>query len=236
MSKILAIIPARGGSKRIPGKNKQKLGGKELVRYAIEASLASSRITQVVLSSDDADILAIGKTYDQLISLERPAEISGDLAPAITYVQDTLNRLPAEYNYVVIIQPSSPFTQPEDIDATLDLLVDSDANSAVSVMKLDHAIQPAKLKTLSESGVLHPYLEEEAGRMAAHELPELYVRNGSVYAATTASIREGNIIGPICLAYEMPRERSVDINDPIDFEFAEFLMKRKQGDLKVATL
>lgn len=232
MSKILAIVPARGGSKRIPGKNKQKLAGKELVRYAIEAALASSKITQVVLSSDDADILAIGKSYDQLISLERPAEISGDLAPAITYVQDTLSRLPTEYDYVVIIQPSSPFTQSEDIDATLDLLVNSTADSAVSVMKLDHAIQPAKLKTLAEDGVLHPYMEEEAGRMAAHELPELYVRNGSVYAATNASIQQGNIIGPTCLAYEMSRERSVDINDPIDFEFAEFLLKKAHGPQK----
>ncbi len=222
---ILGIIPARGGSKRIPGKNKRKLGGKELVRYSIESSLSSKEITDIVLSSDDDGILKIGEEYQDLICLKRPQNISDDLAPAITYVNHVIESLSKEYDIVVIIQPTSPFTLGEDIDNTIKLLCNSDADSSVSIMKLDHAIHPVKLKTL-QGFELKPFIEEESGRMAAHELPELFVRNCSVYASKISSIRSGNIIGDKCLGFEMPRERSIDINDPIDFEFAEFLIKK----------
>lgn len=221
--KILGIIPARGGSKRIPGKNKKKLDGKELVRYAIESTLSSKEITDFVLSSDDDEILKIGEDYQNLICLKRPTNISDDLAPAITYVNHVIETLSKEFDIVVIIQPTSPFTLGEDIDNTIRLLYNSDADSSVSIMKLDHAIHPVKLKTL-QNLELKPFLEEESGRMAAHELPELFVRNCSVYASRINSIQSGKIIGDKCLGFEMPRERSLDINDPIDFEFAKFLI------------
>ncbi|HMU05917.1 MAG TPA: acylneuraminate cytidylyltransferase family protein, partial [Saprospiraceae bacterium] len=86
-SKVLAIIPARGGSKRIPNKNKKKLGGKEMIRYAIDAALNSKLLTSIVISSDDEEILDISKTYSNIIPIVRPNDISGDKAPAITYVQ-----------------------------------------------------------------------------------------------------------------------------------------------------
>ncbi len=222
---ILGVIPARGGSKRVKGKNKKKLAGKELIRYAIEATLASKKITQIVVSSDDDDILSIAKEYANVLALRRPEEISGDKAPAITYMQHALSVIDSEFDYTVIIQPSSPFTLGEDIDQTINLLIEGEGDSSVSVMQLDHAIHPVKLKTL-ENDVLIPFLEEENGRMAAHELPEIYVRNCSVYVSSIELINEGEIIGNKCLGYVMPRERSIDINDPIDFEFAEFLMKK----------
>ncbi len=223
--KILGIIPARGGSKRIPGKNKKKLGGKELVRYAIESALESKEITDFVLSSDDDDILTIGADYSRLNCLKRPDDISGDKAPAITYVKHAIDVLQSDFDYVVIIQPTSPFTTGSDIDNTIRLLYDSEADSSVSVMKLDHAIHPIKMKTMA--GVrLDPFLEEEGGRMAAHELPELYVRNCSVYVSTRQNVEQGRIIGDHCLGYVMPRERSIDINDPIDFEFANFMLSK----------
>ena len=226
--KIIGIIPARGGSKRIPGKNKKKLAGKELVRYAIEAALNSNLLTTVVLSSDDKDILKIGREYDNIKVINRPEEISGDEAPAITYVNHVLECLQESFDIVVIVQPSSPFTLPQDIDGTIQLLMKNvQADSAASIMKLDHAIHPVKLK-VKDGDVLHPYLEEEAGRMAAHQLPELFVRNCSVYVSWIACIEKGKIIGDNCLGYEMPRERSLDINDPIDFEFAEFMIKRNE--------
>jgi len=221
----LGIIPARGGSKRIPGKNKKKLVGKELIRYVIEAAITSNLLDQIVVSSDDADILRIAEEYPQIIPIKRPSEISGDTAPAITYVQHALSLFAEKYDLVVIVQPSSPLTLGEDIDNTIQLLVNSDVDSSVSVMHLDHAMHPIKLKTMS-GDLLLPYVEKERGRMAAHELPELFVRNGSVYVSTIETIRSGRIIGEKCLGYKMPRERSIDINDPIDFEFAEFILKK----------
>jgi len=228
--RILGIIPARGGSKRIPGKNKKKLGGKELVRYAIESALDSKEITEFVLSSDDDDILRIGSDYKNLTCIKRPVAISGDKAPAITYVKHAIGVLKKDFDYIVIIQPTSPFTTGEDIDNTIRILYDSDADSSVSVMKLDHAIHPIKMKTMAGSK-LNPFLEEEDGRMAAHELPELYVRNCSVYVSTIKNIDQGKIIGDHCLGYVMPRERSIDINDPIDFEFANFILQKSQNQV-----
>lgn len=224
--KVLAIIPARAGSKRIKNKNKLKLAGKELVRYAIESALSAYLISTIAVNSDDEDILAIARGYEKIHSLRRPKSISGDRAKAITYVEHTLEKLEDSFDFVVIIQPTSPFTTGKDIDSTIKLLVENDADSAVSVVKLDHAIHPVKLKKMKNLELV-PFLEEEQGRMAAHELSELYVRNCSVYASTMQTIREGLIIGEKCLGYLMPRERSIDINDPIDFEFAEFLLNRK---------
>jgi CMP-N-acetylneuraminic acid synthetase len=222
--RVLTIIPARGGSKRVPGKNKRKLCGKELIRYVIEAALDSKLSNVILVSSDDEDILQLAAGYANLVCLKRPLEISGDEAPAITYVHHALESLKQEFDLVAIVQPTSPFTEGKDIDATIQLLLNSEADSSVSVMKLDHAIHPVKLK-VKEGDLLLPYMEEENGRMAAHELSELYVRNGSVYVSRIDTIKEGKIIGKVCLGYEMSRERSLDINDPIDFEFAEFIIK-----------
>lgn len=225
--RILTIIPARAGSKRVPGKNKKKLAGKELVRYAIEATLESQLSNMIVVSTDDEDISRIASGYSTIKCLKRPEEISGDRATAITYVQHALKEIREEFDFVAIVQPTSPFTLGSDIDNTIKLLLDSDADSSVSVMKLDHAIHPLKLK-VKEGDELLPFLEEEKGRMAAHELSELYARNGSVYVSTMDTIQKNQIIGDICLGYEMPRERSLDINDPLDFEFAEFIINRNE--------
>ena len=121
------------------------------------------------------------------------------------------------------MQPTSPFTTAGDIDATVALLERTKADSAVSVMELEHAVHPLKLKRMNEERRLLPYLEAEEGRMAAHELPRVYVRNGSVYATQRASIERGQILGDDCRGHLMPRSRSVDINDELDLRFAEFL-------------
>lgn len=226
-TRCLAIIPARGGSTRVPSKNKILLGDKTLVEYAIDAALGADLVDAVVVSSDDQDILDISKGYASVIALRRPAEISGNEALAITYVQHALDTIDEHFDMIVIVQPSSPFTLSIDIDNTISLLDGAkDCHSAVSVMALDHAIHPAKLKTLGDDRILSDLYENERGRMATHELPTVYVRNGSVYAASVDLISEGKIIGDRCRGYIMPRERSIDINDPIDLEFAEFMLTR----------
>lgn len=226
MLRTLAIIPARAGSKRLPHKNILQLGGRPLVEYVIIAALSSARLTRVVVSSDDTEVIEIARQIRSDLPLLRPEELSGDTAPAIEYVRHALAVLegdgPAYFEAVVILQPSSPLTLSDDIDATLCLLELTGADSAVSVVKVDHAIHPAKLKQI-EGDRLIGYFGEEHGRMAAHDLPELYVRNCAVYATRRAVIDAGKIIGADCRGYVMPRERSVDINDRLDFDFASFL-------------
>ncbi len=128
------------------------------------------------------------------------------------------------FDIVVILQPSSPLRTSEDIDASIQLLLDNpDADSAVSVVKLDHMVHPLKLKTL-EGNELRPFLEDEAGRFAAQDLPDVYVRNCAVYATWRRDLEtRPDVIGQKSLAYLMPPERSVDINEWVDFEFGEYL-------------
>ena len=197
------------------------------MRYAIEAALGSVLISDLVLTSNDQDILKIGTEYDELICIDRPEEISGDNALAITYVQHTLIELGNQYEIIVIVQPSSPLTSSQDIDGTIQLLLQCEkADSAVSVVKLDHAIHPFKMKYM-EGNELQPFIVEENGRMASHELPDIYVRNCSVYVSKISVIRDRRIIGEPCVGYIMSRERSLDINDEMDWMFAEWLVERK---------
>lgn len=230
---VLGIIPARAGSKRVPRKNVRRLAGKPLVAWIIEAARAARRLNRVVVSSDDAEVLAIAADYDPALVLERPAELADDRSPAIDYVQHALTTLETRgegpFDAVVILQPSSPLTTSADIDATVDLLAQSGADTAVSVMRLDHAVHPWKMKVL-EGDRLRAYVEEECGQMAAHELPEIYVRNCSVYATRRAAIDRGIVIGDDCRGYVMPRERSLDINDELDLAFAEFLLARAAAE------
>lgn len=222
--KVLGIVPARGGSKRVPGKNLRKLGGKELVARSLEVALGAKSLAAVALSSDDAQVLAIGARYPKVVCLKRPDAISGDTALAIEYVKHALAEVPGPFDAIAIIQPSSPFTLSADVDGTVAVLQGApEADSAVSVMKVDHAVHPVKLKRL-EGNKLVAYAEEERGRMAAHELADLYVRNCSVYVMRRATIEvKQSILGDDSRAYLMPRERSVDINDELDWKFAQFL-------------
>jgi CMP-N,N'-diacetyllegionaminic acid synthase len=229
--KILAIIPAREGSKRVLQKNFRPFASTTLTDITIQHGLQSKLITDIVLSSDSEEVLSIGRKYEGVISLERPEEFSTDTSPAIEFVRHTLSVLEPQkgytYDMVVILQPSSPLRFVEDIDKTIELLANNpDADSSVSVVKIDHMVHPVKLKVLKGEELL-PYIEEEKGRFAAHELPDVYVRNCAVYVTWRRDLEtRPDVIGKKSLAYVMPAETSADINSMMDFEFAEYLYKK----------
>ncbi len=228
---ILGIIPARAGSKRLPGKNLLPLAGKHLVEHTMAAALGSTTVDHWVVSSDDPGVLALADTHESLEALPRPESLSTDTSLAIDYVRHALahceNTGRPRFGTVVIIQVTSPFTTSEDIDATVTLLEQSDgADSAVSVAEIAFDRHPTKLKRM-DGDRLRPYFQQdEAGQMAAHQLPTIFARNGSVYASRRAVFDNGLIIGEDCRGYIMPRERSVDVNDRLDYEFACFLYER----------
>jgi len=229
--KILGIIPARRGSKRISGKNMKSLCGKPLTQYVIESTLHSSLLDNIVISSDDLDVLELAEQFNGIIPIRRPDELATDSSPAVDYVIHALDWMKKNkgqtFDIVAIIQPTSPLTLVQDIDATIQLLLNDDsADSAVSVVRLNQITHPFKLKIIKEQW-LKPFLKEEKIILQADELPDVYTRNGSVYVARINNIEKGIIAGEKCLAHTMPEERSIDINEPIDLEFAEFLLKRK---------
>lgn len=233
--RVLGIVPARAGSKRVPGKNLRLLSGRPLVAHALEAAVGASSLATVCLTSDSEAVLAVAAGFTSVVALRRPDSISTDTAPAIDYVNHALEVLEEErgharYDAIAIVQPSSPFTLASDVDAAVTLLERSvGADSAVTVMEVDHATHPVKLKRM-EGERLMPYLEAEGGRMAAHELPRLFVRNCSVYVSRRRTIEVlGSIVGEDSRGWVMPRARSIDINDELDFAFAEFLAARGSG-------
>jgi CMP-N,N'-diacetyllegionaminic acid synthase len=229
--RVLGIIPARGGSKRLPRKNLRPLGGKPLVARAIEMARAARSIDRLVVSSDDDEVLEIAAKYDSRLALQRPDELCTDTSLAIEYVRHALATLEkageSRFDAVAIVQASSPFTMPTDIDATIELLDTSGAECAVSVTEVSHDLHPLKFKTM-QGDRLFPYFAEEAGRMAAHDLPRVFVRNCSVYVTRRNTLDSGKIIGDDCRGYVMPRERSLDINDELDLAFAEFLLPARR--------
>ncbi len=231
--KVLGIIPARKGSKRIPNKNWKELNGKPLITYMIEAALSAKSLDKIVVSTDATEVVAVCKKYPSIEVVMRPEQLAGDESPAVDYVKQVLDVLKEKYqesyDMTVILQPTSPLTLGEDIDATVNCLIkDRQADSAVSVVKLNHMVHPYKLKVMKDS-VLLPFIEEENGRMAAHELPQVFVRNCAVYVSRVSVIDSNRIIGDHCIGHEMPESRSIDINDPLDFDFAEFLMLKNKG-------
>ncbi|MBK9109317.1 MAG: acylneuraminate cytidylyltransferase family protein [Saprospiraceae bacterium] len=231
MTEILAIIPARSGSKRLPGKNLRYLGAKTLVQYAMDAALESKSLSKIILSSDADVILELSLAYGpQICAIKRPEQISQDDSPAIEYVEHALQEMTmlghSFPDYVVIIQPSSPFTKGIDIDACIEAMEKLNADCAASVREIEFDLHPSKLKCIQE-GKLIPYFENEADKMARHLLQKVYVRNGSVYVSRMQLIQSGSILNNSCAAYIMPPERSLDINDALDWEFAEFMMNKQ---------
>jgi len=229
--KILGIIPARAGSKRIIGKNMKLLNGKPLSQYILEEAVKSDLLDDIVVSSDSQGVLDLAEGFERIIPVRRPDELCTDESPAIDYVKHTIAWMKKHhkkiYDIIVIMQTTSPLTLKEDIDGTIQLLLDSEkADSAVSIVKLNQVIHPYKLKKL-HNGYLKPFVKAEKFIRAASELPDVYTRNGSIYVFSPENVKKGIIAGDDCLAYIMPEERSIDINEHIDFEFAEFLMYKK---------
>ena len=228
---ILGVITARGGSKGIPGKNIKDLGGKPLIAWTILAAKNSQFLDYFLVSTDDAEIAEVSKKYDAPVPFMRPAELATDSAKSVPVVQHAVNWLKdnggREFDYVMILQPTSPFRTAEDIDASIEKIVDTGADSVMGMKKLVD-FSPAKLKILDGDRIL-PFLEDEWRESAARsELRDLYKRNCAIYLTKTELIMVGDLFGRDSRAYVMPEERSVDINTPFDFELAESLSKKQE--------
>lgn len=223
--KVLGIVPARAGSTRLLGKNMKPIGGRPLVEWAIEAARAAGSITRLVVSSDDPEVLEVAERLAPGSGLDRPEDLATAESPAIDYVRHALEVAEsdgARYDAVAIVQATSPFTTPQQIDDTIDLLRRTDADSAVTVIRLPHDLHPAKFKVL-DGDRLRPYLEDEVGRLRFQDLPPVYVRSGSVYVSSRRTIDRGDLLGDDSRASIIPRTLAIDINDEADYLYACFL-------------
>ena len=221
---FLAIIPARGGSKRLPRKNILDLCGKPLISWSIEAALKSKYISKVVVSSDDEEILNISSNFGADI-IKRPYELANDTATTFDAIKHTINNL-EKYDYIVLLQPTSPLRNEKHIDEAIELLEEKQADGIVSVCEMDHS--PLWSNTLPEDGNMRGFLREEILNKRSQDLEKYYRLNGAVYICKTDKLLENKsfFLKDNIFAYIMDKKNSIDIDEEIDFEIAKVLINK----------
>lgn len=226
--KILGVITARGGSKGIPRKNIKLLAGKPLIAYTIEATKKSKHLTRCIVSTDDQEIADISRKYGADVPFIRPAELAQDRSSSMGVVQHALKWLKEnqgeEYDYLMILQPTSPLRAGKDIDECIKKIVETKADSVMSMAELvDFSLK--KLKKIDNDLILPLVEDEGAASSRRQDAEKVYKRNGVVYLTRVELIMQGDLFGRVCRPYIMPGEKSIDINEPIDFKLAEFWLK-----------
>ena len=220
--KILGIIPARGGSKAIPRKNLKLLAGKPLIAWTIEEAKKSQYLDRIILSSEDVEIIETATALGCETPFVRPSELARDDTPGIEPVIHALNCIGEHYDYVVLLQPTSPLRTTDDIDGCIRYCVQEGALVCVSVSLTDK--HPCWMHTLDERHRLHPLLQTGQSIERRQDLPPIYIENGAVYVAeTNFLLHEKNFITTETLAYIMPPERSWDIDNEADFHYCSLL-------------
>lgn len=228
--RMIAIIPARGGSKGIPRKNIAPLGGRPLIAWTIEAACSCSCFDRVMVSTDDEEIASVARNCGADVPFLRPTEFSGDAAPALGVIRHALQFLvgtgePA-CDAVAYLQPTSPFRTAVQIDCAASQFRRLRPDTLVSVTRVPHNMVPdSQMRKLAQEGGL--WLESPAGRaMRRQDKEKTFARNGPAILIVSASdvLRNERLYGERVLGFEMDRLSSFDIDDPIDLEMARYLL------------
>ncbi len=218
---VLGIIPVRGGSKGIPKKNIKPLCGRPLLAYTVDAAQKSQRLTRLVVSTDDEEIATVARELGVEV-VERPAELATDASPTLPAIQHVLDHLEphhGRFDAVFTLQVTSPFRQAEDIDRSIALLKSSGADSVIGVVRV-YDNHPARIKKIHHDR-LEAFDTPEPEGVRRQDLPPAYLRNGAVYVTRRDVITHGSLLGEHQCPFEMPAERSINIDEPLDFVFAE---------------
>jgi CMP-N-acetylneuraminic acid synthetase len=228
---ILGVIPARGGSKSVPRKNIALLHGKPLIAYTIQAAQASQRLTHFLVSSEDPEILAVARQFGAPTPFVRPAELATDEAPTLPVVQHAVRFMEQQegltFAVIVLLQPTTPLRRPEDIDAAVDKLSATRADSVISVCDVG-AYHPARMRQIVDDRLVDLPTREPKEMLRRQDLPPVYIRNGAIYAVRREVVMEQNsMVGEISRPYIMPEEQSVNVDSKLDLLLAEILLRPK---------
>lgn len=216
------MIGARGGSKRVPGKNLRIVGGRPLIEWTFDVARSSPSVSRVVLSTDDDGIAEVGKRAGIDVPFRRPADLSGDEATSEAFVLHTIDWLEAKEGYrpdaVMLLQPTSPLRRVEDVESALSLFKSQQADLVASVTRASGATKV--LRRVTPEGRLSGWSEHTP-------MSESFVLNGAIYIARADVIRAGHgFIGANAFAYVMPSTRSLDIDDEQDMQAADAILRR----------
>ena len=219
--KIIGIIPARSGSKGVPGKNIKKLNGKPLIQYTIQSAL-KSKLNRIILSTDSVEIGEVGQTLGIEYML-RPAELASDSAPMLPVIRHVIEELESNgehFDAVMLLQPTCPLRDAVDIDSAIYIMNHTLPDTIISVSKVEdcHPLRMYKM----EDGMLKSY-HESVTYGNRQDLPPVFHRNGAIYCTRIDIIKNEGIYGNKILPYIMDREKSINIDDLYDWRIAEYL-------------
>lgn len=228
---VIALIPARGGSKGIPRKNIKILSGKHLIGYTIEEALKSKYIDRVIVSSEDSEIIEVSKKYNAEVPFIRPKELAEDYSTtndvilhALKWFEDNENYVP---EYICILQCTSPLRDVNDIDGAIQQLNDSNFDAVISVCESE--VNPYWTNIISDDNKLEYFIKEGKNITRRQDLPKIYRINGAIYVIKTSVFKEKLTLEPENTgAYIMDCKHSVDIDEEIDFRFSELLIQSKE--------
>ncbi|MEW5676295.1 acylneuraminate cytidylyltransferase family protein [Flavobacterium enshiense] len=230
--KILGVIPARGGSKGVPGKNIKLLGNKPLLAYSIESAKKSSKLFEVIVTTDSESIASIAEEYGAKIPFIRPSELALDTTPTLEVIQHTLKFYQSRGEYfdaVCLLQPTSPFREDDLIDRAIEKFITTGADALVSVLPVPHEYNPHWTFESDSNGFLKVATGDEKLISRRQDLPLAYHRDGAVYITKSEVILQGSLYGTSLTYVESNPEHYINIDTPYDWEKAEsFVAKQKR--------
>ena len=234
MHGVLAVITARGGSKSIPRKNVRPLGGRPLIAWTVRAALEAACIARVVVSTDDEEIAQVARDAGAEVPFLRPTELASDTATSVDVMLHALDMVPG-YGHAVLLQPTSPFRTGTDLDAGFELWQGSPgAGGCVSVCAA--AESPWLMYGADDSGRLRRLLPAPSEGLRRQDLPKALILNGAFYFLNVSRFRaEGRLVFEDGLGFEMPVERSRDIDTFDDFEAVEHQLTAWGGHIPEAS-
>ena len=227
--KVLAIIPARGGSKGVPGKNIKLLGGKPLLQYTFDSAKQSTLLSKIILSSEDDSIIAMAQELGLEVPFVRPAALATDQATSISVVQHAVQYLEEQgtfFDAVCLLQPTSPFREKDFVDRAIQKFIDTEVDTLLSVLPVPHEYNPHWVFEENEAGYLKIATGENEIIGRRQELPKAYHRDGSLYITKTETLKKESFFGKKISYIESNKEFYVNIDTFKDWEMAEKLLEK----------
>ena len=227
--KVVAVIPARGGSKAVPRKNLRTLCGKPMLVYTIEAALAVRHLFhRIIVSTDDEEIAQVARHAGAEVPFMRPADLAGDQVPTVPVLQHAVEFVQeqdgVELDWVCLLQPTAPLRSPDDIEAAIQLANAERCDSVISVTQV-FAVHPVLMKRIENDRLLSFCIDEREGTRRQDYRPPAFMRNGAIYLTRRdVLIQRNSIWGDVIRPYVMPEERSVSIDSELDLKLAELLL------------
>lgn len=233
--KILAIIPARGGSKGIPKKNIKQLLGKPLIAWTIEQALNSKYVSKVFVSTEDREIAAIAKECGGEVPFLRPDELAQDSSPtsdAIIHALDTFEEMGEKYDIIIILEPTSPLRKKDDIDRAIETFLQSSSTSESLVSVGEVQLENPYIMKIIENSHVVPFLENKQQFHQRQQLPTIYFPYGVIYLSTVKAIRKfGTFYQETTLPYIIERWQNYEIDDICDFYCVESILRNKYKEV-----